>query len=75
MHLHKSHHLPRSNKDAITLDRLMEAQVWVIAGPRDMFTGAEVRSWGGVGSRSWPQAARVCALIGALRRLLRSSAR
>ena len=53
----------------------MEAQVWVIAGPRDMFTGAEVRSWGRIGSRSWPQAARVCALIGALRRLLRSSAR
>ena len=48
MHLHTSRHLPRSNKDAITLDRLMEAQVWVITGPREMFTGAEVRSWGGV---------------------------
>jgi len=30
-----------ANKDSITLDRLMEAQVWVIAGPREMFTGAE----------------------------------
>jgi len=30
-----------ANKDAITLDRLMEAQVWVITGPREMFTGAE----------------------------------
>ena len=75
MHLHTSRHPPRSNKDAITLDRLMEAQVWVITGPREMFTGAEVRSRGRGGARSWAQAARVCALIGALRRLLRSSLR
>ena len=33
----------RSNKDAITLERLQEAQVWIICGPREMFTGAEVR--------------------------------
>ena len=32
----------RSNKDAITLERLREASLWMITGPRDMFTGAEV---------------------------------
>ena len=46
-------HLPRSptlplnmsscsNKDAITLERLREASIWMITGPREMFTGAEV---------------------------------
>lgn len=30
-----------ANKDAITLERLREASLWIIAGPREMFTGAE----------------------------------